>query len=897
MRSTPAALSALPAPSSADFVALWRCDEAAAANNLTDALGARTLTQTGNPAVSPSLVNNNVTSGARDFDGSTQYALRAASDGDHTVVQGLAFGAACWINPDVLATRIFLELGAFNDGTANTNMPFSFFITGAGALNLQWQIGNHTNRSFSVANAGIVVGARQHVGVSFEPDIDNLGKMTARVYKNGACISINTNLDPPTGGSLSRWIVGASLTNGGAGPNPALFFNGKIDDVAVCRFTPDAAWFRMAYARGVRDFTPRGQMSSTHSRVLVQVTNQSQFSAVSRVDLEWIDLTDLAGYDFVKSITFGDTVEDFVSTAKISCVPRFEFFNLSPFVTSAGSLNDNPLSAGGVPLLKAMRRIRIETAMCPAGMEKTQAGPFYEVMFDGFIRAVDVTDDEVTVTAADLGIALLDVMIEPDATGADRQYGSSGGTAVQGELQAIIDDNDPARLEIVGIDDTGGGTGFGANTFSNLTVADVNGKGRPHPFNAGDTVVVSGTVNFNTPAGTVDTVVSTTALGIAVTRAVGAVAPETVGIITAPESFSYKGRKPTLYTPTSPAWNVFQWNEPASKGVLQALDDIMAQIGWRVRFKWHEARQCFRLTCFNPQQTFGEGQITPILSIDRMSLKVDDFRTPIIVEYTSESTKDPAGDRIVFVVSAIDKTNLRDYGRRMGRVRVASDSKVNASGEAQELADSMNKDLSQPTAEVEATTMYWPWVEVQDAVDFFNEVLEDGQMATMFGQDYVGACIGIEHRIERERKRTTVKTRNFFEGIGSLDQSVSRIERHGEMISQRGVVKGRGLSAPVTSAAPTVRNLGTLNGLRTVIVEWVFPAGDFNQAWVETEVHVSTTTGFTPSSSTLKHVVGGTTSAVSGLAASTTHYAKVVHRDKMGNRSAASAQTSFVTTA
>lgn len=72
------------------------------------------------------------------------------------------------------------------------------------------------------------------------------------------------------------------------------------------------------------------------------------------------------------------------------------------------------------------------------------------------------------------------------------------------------------------------------------------------------------------------------------------------------------------------------------------------------------------------------------------------------------------------------------------------------------------------------------------------------------------------------------------------------------------------------------------------------PGGDLNRNYLETEVHQSTVNGFTPSSSTLAVVVRGTNAIVTGMTLGVTYYVKVVHCDRMGNRSADSPQTSYV---
>jgi len=91
-------------------------------------------------------------------------------------------------------------------------------------------------------------------------------------------------------------------------------------------------------------------------------------------------------------------------------------------------------------------------------------------------------------------------------------------------------------------------------------------------------------------------------------------------------------------------------------------------------------------------------------------------------------------------------------------------------------------------------------------------------------------------------------------------------------------------------AAPTL--VGIIAGLN---VTWtgLDVSGNAYPAGMYAEVHVSSSTGFTPSSGTLKATLSrpGTTT-VTGLTAGTTYYAKVIVVDEQGQRSPASAQAS-----
>lgn len=921
--------SHVPSGTSTDYQVLLRADEVSGV--MLDDLGGASFTLLGAPGTTGSATRDNLVNGARVFNGTTQAAVRStivSTDADNFHVENGGFGVACWCRPNTIRDQTVFELADYHAAADETrNAQFRLRPRASGAFSSEFEEGaGSTGRRDSTGNGLMQAGVWSHIGVCFRPDPDKINRANVQLFFNGKMVAQAFDRPWPTGGSNARWIVGASRGLGTGLGVPGEFFDGALDDLIVTRWPPDVAWFRSVYGRGVQDFEKRFQnsngnkraMFSTFCRVLVKAPT-GKYARLRRVDLDWVDLTNVNGIDFVKDVSWGASLDDFIMGATVSLHPRYSAYNLSPFVPElidmGGTvMNPNPfgepvVAAVDSPLnafLRSMRRVRIETAMCPMGMSREQADPYWEVAFDGLLRAVDVADDEVTMTCADLGSGLLDAFVEPTSDGTDRQYGTAGGTPIEGELQDLIDDNSPGRFEIVpsisgsvaGIDDSGLGGRIVIQLFSNTLTADINARGRPHCFQAGDLISVSGTVNYN---GTY-TVFSTTDLAITTVETKSGTGAENAGFVTAVDSFAYgKIGVPKLFVPTTPAWNVYEWNEPASKGVLQALDDIASQIGWRVAYKWHDLRQEFRLTLFSGPAPFLV-YVQDVLSIGRMSIKIDDARNVIVGEYASEATKDAVGERAIYARAVRDILSLRTYGRFMARIRVDGDSLVNNSGEMDELISTVLNDLSQPIAETDVETLYNPLVETGDWLVFAGQqgslgvVGDDGFLPQMLLTDHTGAVASFEHTHSNDETRTTHRLRRVVANTG-IYGTASRVDRHQESFAQRGSTRGRGLSPPKTPAAPTIRVLGNLNGNRMVTASWAMPVSGLNQAWRSTEVHLSTTTGFTPSSASLVGVVSGTTHTFLTPSASTTYYCRLVHRDLMRNRSAPGPQTSFVSAA
>jgi hypothetical protein len=906
-------------PTTTEYLLHLRCNEATAASTMVDEMGFRTMSVTGSPGVVPSAAQDDPTLGARSFNGSTQNGFRSGLDADQAVFQLAAggWGVSAWVKLGSLTPeQSVIEFGeTLETEVRNVQMRLGIMPT-TGAFYVSWEHGAGVSNVIDSPVGVLVVGEWAHIGASMEPDPDNLIASVVRLYVNGECVKVSIDQSWPTGGSSSRWIVGNSRETA------TYYFNGSMDDVIVTKFPPDVAWFRAQAARGLRDWSQRTGTTlvaagetffwSTHVRVLVKVGTTS-FTHLAKVDLEWVDLSAISAagnepLDFMMGpVSWGDSVDDLIGTGEFSVHRSLRFFNMSPFVEAAAYSIHNPLSDGaGKPLLKAMRRVRFETVLAPAQMRREGIPSWaWEVQFDGFLRSVDVGDDVVRVGCADIGIALLDVFIEPNKLGGDRQYGSSASTAIEGELSQIISDNDPAMYDVLSIDDNGVGAAIIITTFANSTASEenLNGRGRPPTCAVGDDLIITGTVNFNTVAGGTDVVTAVSATTITIARVGGALAAETVGLVQTPGRNSYKAiGRPAIVVPAVSSWTVFEWNEPASKSVLQSLDDIASQIGWRCRFRWHEVRQQFVLTFYDPTlfatslgASFATYKPNPVLSVGRLSSKVDDMRNTWVGEHANNATKDPQGDRGIYVVAAVNRTSVADYGRRYCRVAVAADSLINRSTEAQNFVDTGLSDMGLPIADMEIETLFDSRVQLADIIMLTSEAVYSQQAPRFFDSAFEGSCVSLRHMVGPGKRRTTIGMRQVTSG--TVSALVSRVSRYDEVLAQVGSLPGRGASPPTTPAAPTVINLAAINGNRYIRVSWDIAAGDLNGAYQETEVHISTSSGFTPSAITLTTygaVVRGTTVVVHGFGVGGTYHVRLVHVDRMGNRSTVSPQTSFV---
>lgn len=888
-----------PAPSStaADYLALWRCGEASAASNLTDALGGRTLTHSASPGVLDPLFGTSASApgyGARDFNGSTQYGYRAASDSDESFFQAGAWAVAAWVRIDAFG-GVVLEYGEYGVGTSATNTQMQIRITNTGALQMRWEYGTWTTVTVATSIM-FATGGTYHIGIACEPDPNTHNRLRLRFYVNGECVKMQGNLAPPSGGSSARWIAGASFRDGSGSGVAGLFFDGGIDDIVIAAWSPRHEWFRSLYACGVRDFLMRvgvddGPSSSivqheVYARVLVEVgEDQFPLLAESKVNLTDLDLTNIEGIDFLKSAEWGEDIDDADAHARVAFLPRHSTWNLSPFVDATGGTAANPLAG----LFSVRRRIKIEVATVPIGTGRDGVGPHWWLMFDGWALSVDVAADAVTLSLSGALAPLQGAWVEPSATaGADRSYGSSGGQAVETAAQNAIEEMDPARFDILRIDDDGG-----ANTLT-IRVLDTSlekGAGRPHPFIAGDIVRVAGTAGYD---GLWTVHSATTAQVIYTVEATGGgVAAETAGVAWAVQALGYKGGKPSIWCPTSPSWNIFTRNEPPSKSVAQLLEDWIEEIGWRAVYRFDQVRQEFRLKVYDPRAVFGSTNYTAdtIYPPSRIAMHHEDQRTVGVLLYAADSSKDPHGERLPYAVTGKALGQLRGDGRYFFHISVGDRSLITSSTEAQLALDTVLGDLQAASAEIEVVMPFDPRVELHDELQVTNEDSTAHQLAMSFGRSVYSVASKVEHRMSGHELRTTVATRKASDA--TVTSSIARGRRHLERFHAQGSVYGQGLSPVATPAAPTLTDLGTVNGNKILVVSWAMPSGDAQRAWTRTEVHMSTSSStFTPSSSTLKPVVNATVAVIPHSFSGTT-YVRIVHLDDPGNRSAPSTAASF----
>ena len=323
----------------------------------------------------------------------------------------------------------------------------------------------------------------------------------------------------------------------------------------------------------------------------------------------------------------------------------------------------------------------------------------------------------------------------------------------------------------------------------------------------------------------------------------------------------------SLTVATSPGFAITPYNQQPMN-VAQALDDLVALIGWDLRPKW--TGTVWRLSLHEPERTSPTSDATfspdDYLTVSRAAISLADVRNVIRVHYVSGTTT--GGDYEISSVTRSDATSISEYGRRWMELTEGSSSSIDTGGEANALGDAILADLKDPDLNFGVELPLFPWVEINDYYTFEA----DGER---FGADQSLAVQSYRCQLSPGLARTTLE-------VSGQPKSGRRnwIER--EARPGQGATRG-------TLAPRVVGGVSKLVSVGAAKITWDRPeSGDYDIV----EIHRSNTSGFTPGASTLVQAVRGTSFTDTALDPAKTYYYQVITRDEQGNGSAASSEVS-----
>ena len=333
---------------------------------------------------------------------------------------------------------------------------------------------------------------------------------------------------------------------------------------------------------------------------------------------------------------------------------------------------------------------------------------------------------------------------------------------------------------------------------------------------------------------------------------------------------------PQLSCPVSPGWYLGEFRQSRTT-VWDALQSLTRQLGWSLRYVWSESDSAFvlRLAPIDRAPSSTVATLSPdrYLDVKRAGRAIDGIRNAVQVcwwdaEDLDAVTKAPKQKKALVT----DPTSITAFGRRWMEVAEASASGIATAAIASQFAAAMLSDLSTPTFEHELELLYAYALELND----FVLCLANGRH---YDLDQSLAVVSLRHRLEQGSQRTTV---------GMRGKPTAGTARYVDV-----AVAPRNAPAPRTLAPSAPAEVDISAHAIGAQVIWQQPSGRILPPGTTVEVHVSTTSGFTPDASTYRGDIAGGRLELSGLPSGTAHYVRVAYRSREGNLSAYSTERSF----
>ena len=345
----------------------------------------------------------------------------------------------------------------------------------------------------------------------------------------------------------------------------------------------------------------------------------------------------------------------------------------------------------------------------------------------------------------------------------------------------------------------------------------------------------------------------------------------------APPSVGYTGGTPTLYTPTSPSFDLlpyYQQREP----VQTAIENLALMIGWTCKYRFDPEIRTHRLTLLEPDRAKTTPDYTftsdEIIDFTQASIDSKDIRNVVELTFSdSNGTKDGAGQYPRITIRKEDATSITAYGYRICQIAEASTSQIDTFTEASDLADAILSDLKDPKADIVMEAPLRRFVQLGDLYRLPSNKYVWDQLKDV-------AVVGYAHSFSDGRASTTLTLRG---------QPAAATKGWTIRMVAPGFAPPQPTTPPLTpAAAPT---LSALAGGVAIASPW--PLDDLRGRNIDQmELHQSTTLNFIPNASTLRETIRSNRTELHNLNPAVTHFFRTRYRDRFGNYSPWSAQAS-----
>lgn len=568
---------------------------------------------------------------------------------------------------------------------------------------------------------------------------------------------------------------------------------------------------------------------------------------------QWRDMSTYPGFDSVVSASWEENIDDGIASASVEFVRELDGLSLAPLVSSGPNTTFDPAVSNYAPI-SINNEIKIYVAVNSG--DGTPASADYELFFHGIIDSYNAADYIIKVECRDMAGKLTDAYIEKE-----RVYAIAAVSGVPVGIRIWAPKEVWALGEYVMPTEANRNIS-GAGRFFKVTGAGTAGSAEPA---------------WSITSGTTDGSASFAYEG-ALTPTTGYAVQSVMQQILNDNGLS----SITLSTPTSPSWNILPYKQDRTS-VFDALRALATQIGWDLRMRWDSGTSTFKLTFFDPNRT----KTTPDYTFDsddyeqltEVSVDKQEIRNVIQVIYGNRATLTPLGQSKRTVLQVSDSASITKYGRLFFEIAEESTSNIDSSAEATTLANAALSDLKEPTVSHSADLAFgFPYAELNDLYRFKAN-------GRHYSADQDLACMSISHSVAEGVMRTSIACR----GKPALS---ARVWSNAD-VAPIGTGQIHSTSILGTESGITSSSSPIIGGTRLKF-EGTSVLRDIP---LEFEVHVSDTTGFSPSSTTLVYQGTSREVEVSKLNPGATYYARFVpwyRNSTMLVRGEPSAEFSFV---
>ena len=566
------------------------------------------------------------------------------------------------------------------------------------------------------------------------------------------------------------------------------------------------------------------------------------------------DLSTYPGLDMIAELSWGEDLDSPGVSWSATLTREQESISLAPFMTNSPLNRGFNPAASYAALLQVGREMKVEYAI---QAEDDPRALTWALAFAGYVDSVDSGGaDDVKLAGRGLEAAIINAFAKRERIYAFAQ----GGNADRGCYVWT-----PSTTWVVG--DRVLPTDSKRNDhFYRVTTGGAGGTVEPAWPTGGGSTVVDGAATFTESGAT------STSTGTAVETIMQQILDDNLG-----------AGAVTLQVPSSPGWAI-RWFLVGRQPVFDELVALAGQIGWCLRYLY-SGTSTSKLTLFDPLRSTTTSlrtfQPAEVEQVGMLKTEWRDIRNNGVCIFCDSQDLDPAGNPKRKTVTATDSASVTKYGDLFFELSESSTSNIDTTAEATALLAAVLSDLSEPTAEIEVSLLYFfAFVELCDLYTLAANGVQfdtDQKMAVSSYSHHVGSGGESSTTFKLRGKPASNGKKGWFELLS---------DAQGADVHQLTVIEN---VSPITLTADTT----PVGGAR---LEFTW-GGSKALKETQTELHLSTSSGFTPSSATLVSVGAEGSREVGNLDPAKTYYAKIVPLVRNASkpvRGQPSAEISFV---